>query len=49
MTPVYQIAEKNDSRALAEELGIPIELIGVGEKLTDRQLFSAKEFAEALF
>ena len=34
---------------IAEEVGIPIKLIGTGEKLTDLQLFDAKEFAESLF
>lgn len=34
---------------IAEELGIPIKLIGTGEKITDLQLFSAQEFAESLF
>jgi fused signal recognition particle receptor len=34
---------------IAEELGIPIKLIGVGEKVTDLRLFSAQEFAEAMF
>jgi fused signal recognition particle receptor len=34
---------------IAEEVGIPIKLIGTGEKLTDLQLFKAQEFAESLF
>lgn len=34
---------------IAEEVGIPIKLIGTGEKVTDLQLFDAKEFAESLF
>jgi len=34
---------------IAEELGIPIKLIGVGEKVTDLRLFNAQEFAEELF
>ena len=34
---------------IAEEVGIPIKLIGTGEKMTDLQLFDAKEFAESLF
>ncbi|MEN6549843.1 MAG: signal recognition particle-docking protein FtsY [Armatimonadia bacterium] len=34
---------------IAEELGIPIKLIGVGEKVTDLRLFNAQEFAEDLF
>ncbi|MHB8994076.1 MAG: signal recognition particle-docking protein FtsY [Armatimonadota bacterium] len=34
---------------IAEEVGIPIKLIGTGEKVTDLQLFDAKEFADSLF
>lgn len=34
---------------IAEELAIPIKLIGVGEKLGDLRLFSAQEFADSLF
>jgi fused signal recognition particle receptor len=34
---------------IADQLGIPIKLIGVGEKVTDLKLFSAQEFAEELF
>lgn len=34
---------------IAEELGVPIKLIGVGEKVTDLRLFNAQEFAEDLF
>jgi fused signal recognition particle receptor len=34
---------------IAEELGIPIKLVGVGEKLHDLRLFSAQEFADSLF
>lgn len=35
--------------AIAHELGIPIKLIGVGEKLGDLHPFDPEEFAEALF
>jgi len=35
--------------AIREELGIPIKLVGVGEKLEDLQPFDADEFARALF
>jgi fused signal recognition particle receptor len=35
--------------AIREELGIPIKLVGVGEKLEDLRPFDAKEFARALF
>ncbi len=35
--------------AIREALGIPIKLIGVGEKLEDLRPFDADEFARALF
>jgi fused signal recognition particle receptor len=35
--------------AIAEELNIPVRLIGVGEGVEDLQDFHAKEFVEALF
>ena len=35
--------------AIKHELGIPIRYIGVGEQATDLKLFSAEEFADALF
>lgn len=35
--------------AIAEELGIPVEFIGIGEKIDDLQKFNSKKFAEALF
>lgn len=35
--------------AVAEELKIPIRLIGVGERLQDLRAFSAPEFVESLF
>lgn len=35
--------------AIAQELGIPIRLVGVGEELEDLQDFSAEHFVEALF
>lgn len=34
---------------IRNELGIPVKLIGVGEKAEDLQDFSAEDFAEALF
>ena len=34
--------------AIAEELSIPVRLIGVGEQEEDLQDFHAEEFAEAL-
>jgi fused signal recognition particle receptor len=35
--------------AIANQLGIPIRFIGVGEKIDDLRPFQAKEFVEALF
>jgi fused signal recognition particle receptor len=35
--------------AIASELGIPVKMIGVGEKQEDLQPFNPDEFAEALF
>ncbi|MBQ8567934.1 MAG: signal recognition particle-docking protein FtsY [Oscillospiraceae bacterium] len=35
--------------SIHRELGIPVKLVGVGEKLDDLQDFSAHDFAEALF
>ncbi|MDG6777086.1 signal recognition particle-docking protein FtsY [Thiomicrorhabdus sp. zzn3] len=35
--------------ALAEQLGIPVRFIGVGESIDDLRPFDAKEFTEALF
>ena len=35
--------------AIAAELGIPVKMIGVGEKQEDLQPFNPDEFAEALF
>lgn len=35
--------------AIAEELGIPVKLVGVGEGLEDIEAFSAEDFVEGLF
>jgi len=35
--------------AIAEELGIPVKLVGVGEGLEDIEVFSAEDFVEGLF
>lgn len=35
--------------AIRDELGIPIKLIGIGEKIDDLRDFSAKDFVDALF
>ena len=35
--------------AVAEELGVPVDFIGIGEGIDDLQRFNSKEFTEALF
>lgn len=35
--------------AIKSELGIPVKLVGVGEKIDDLQFFDAEEYTEALF
>lgn len=35
--------------AVAEELGVPVDFIGLGEGIDDLQRFDSKQFAEALF
>lgn len=35
--------------AVASELGIPVKLVGIGEKIEDLQFFRPSEFVEALF
>ena len=35
--------------AIAKELGLPVKLVGVGEKMEDLKDFEAKEFLKALF
>ncbi len=35
--------------AIAEELGVPVEFIGLGEGIADIQRFDPRQFAEALF
>ncbi|MCX6833960.1 MAG: signal recognition particle-docking protein FtsY [candidate division Zixibacteria bacterium] len=35
--------------AVAEELNVPVDFIGIGETVDDLQRFEAKQFAEALF
>ena len=35
--------------AIAKELGLPVKLVGVGEKMEDLKNFESKEFIEALF
>ncbi len=35
--------------AVAEELGVPVDFVGLGEQIDDIQQFDPKQFAEALF
>lgn len=35
--------------AIAKELGLPVKLVGVGEKMEDLKAFNAKDFVNALF
>jgi fused signal recognition particle receptor len=35
--------------AIAEELGVPVDFIGIGEKIDDLQKFDSNKYAEALF
>ena len=35
--------------AIAKELGLPVKLVGVGEKMEDLKEFSAQDFIEAIF
>jgi fused signal recognition particle receptor len=35
--------------AIADEIGVPIKLVSVGEKVGDLHPFDAREFAQALF
>ncbi len=35
--------------AIAEEMGVPVDFIGIGEGIDDLQRFDSKKFAEALF
>ena len=35
--------------AIAKELGLPVKLVGVGEKMEDLKDFDSKEFIQALF
>ena len=42
------IAKGGIALAIAHDLGIPVKLIGIGEKLEDLRPFEAAEFARAL-
>jgi fused signal recognition particle receptor len=48
LTKLDGTAKGGIALAIAQELGIPVKLIGVGEKLEDLRPFDAEEFARAL-
>ena len=48
LTKLDGTAKGGIALAIAHELGIPVKLIGVGEKLEDLRPFDAGEFARAL-
>jgi fused signal recognition particle receptor len=35
--------------AVAKEYGIPVKMVGIGEKITDLKEFDRQEFIEAIF
>ena len=49
LTKLDGTAKGGIALAIADELGVPIKLISVGEKVEDLHPFDAREFAEALF
>jgi len=48
LTKLDGTAKGGIALAIANDLGIPVKLIGVGEKLEDLRPFEASEFARAL-
>jgi fused signal recognition particle receptor len=48
LTKLDGTAKGGIALAIAHELGIPVKLIGVGEKLEDLRPFEPEEFARAL-
>lgn len=48
LTKLDGTAKGGIALAIAEELGIPVKLIGIGEQLEDLRPFDAEEFARAL-
>jgi fused signal recognition particle receptor len=48
LTKLDGTAKGGIALAISSELGIPVKLIGVGEKLEDLRPFDAREFAQAL-
>jgi fused signal recognition particle receptor len=49
LTKLDGTAKGGIALAIAHEIGVPIKLISVGEKVEDLHPFDAREFAEALF
>jgi fused signal recognition particle receptor len=49
LTKLDGMAKGGIALAIADELGVPIKLISVGEQIGDLHPFEAREFAEALF
>jgi fused signal recognition particle receptor len=49
LTKLDGTAKGGIALAIANEVGVPIKLISVGEKVEDLHPFDAREFAEALF
>jgi fused signal recognition particle receptor len=49
LTKLDGTAKGGIALAIANEVGVPIKLISVGEKIEDLHPFDAREFAEALF
>jgi fused signal recognition particle receptor len=48
LTKLDGTAKGGIALAIADELGLPIKLIGIGETLDDLRPFNAEEFARAL-
>ena len=48
LTKLDGTAKGGIALAIAHDLGIPVKLIGIGEKLEDLRPFEAAEFARAL-
>ena len=49
LTKLDGTAKGGIALAIADELGVPIKLVSVGEKVGDLHPFDAREFATALF
>jgi fused signal recognition particle receptor len=48
LTKLDGTAKGGIALAIAQELGVPVKLIGIGEKLEDLRPFDADDFARAL-